>query len=145
MTFETTLGDKFSLNDRDYIADYIDKYPHNNRYEPEILFYTQRDINALKRCRTFMKERTAATVDINPDKLSYYCYLDCFKRFANVPYYLGNMNVPFIKDTFSNIENDILTISKYNNPLVFGVSKKPTQKQIENVEKYIEDVLNYTN
>ena len=55
-TFKTVEGFSFSLKDNDYISDFIEKYPHEHRYTPEILFYTQRDINALKRGKTFKLE-----------------------------------------------------------------------------------------
>ena len=143
MTFHTTDGKSFCLSKRDYIADYIDKYPNNKRYTPEILFYTQRDINALKRCRTFMTQRTNASVDVDPQKLPLYCYLDCFKRFADIPYYLGNFNVPFIKDTFDIIAKDVVAVSKYYNRSVFGENPNPTEKQITRIKNYISEVVSY--
>lgn len=142
--FKTIEGNIFSLNDRDYIADYIDKYPHERRYNPEILFYTQRDINALKRGKTFMLERTSASVDVDPQKIPFYCYLDCFKRYANVPYFLGNFNVPFDKKTFETIKDDAVAIAKYFHQNIFGVNPQPTMQQINNVQTYINNVINYT-
>ena len=75
--FHTTEGYNFIIDKRDYLSDYIQKYPHKVRYSPEILFYTLRDINALTRSRTFVKERITNAIDVDPEKLSYYCYIDC--------------------------------------------------------------------
>lgn len=143
MRFKTVEGVEFSLSDRDYVTDLIDKYPTPKRYSPEILFFTQRDINALKRCQTFMRSRTSASVDVDPDKLVYYCYLDCFKRFADVPYFLGNFNVPFIKSSFDNIKQDVLDISKYFNQDIFGGAEKPKKEQVEAVQDYIQKVVTF--
>ncbi len=141
MAFKTVEGKTFSLADFDYVADFIQKYPHRERFEPEILFYTLRDINALKRSRTFIKERSANAVDVNPEKLSYYCYLDCFKRYADVPYYMGNFNVPFDKETFPKIENAVLALSKFHHPEIFGKSPKPSAAEECAVAKYIDRIL----
>ncbi len=141
MTFKTVEGKTFSLADFDYVADFIQKYPHKERYEPEILFYTLRDINALKRSRTFIKERCAGAVDVNPEELSYYCYLDCFKRYADVPYYMGNFDVPFDKETFPEIEKAVLAVSKFHHPEIFGKCPRPSAAEESAVKEYIDVIL----
>ena len=141
MMFQTVEGKVFSLADFDYVADFIQKYPHKERYEPEILFYTLRDINALKRSRTFVKERCAGAVDVNPEKISYYCYLDCFKRYANVPYYMGTFNVPFDRETFPEIEEAVFAVSKFHHPEIFGKCPKPSAAEERAVAEYIERIL----
>lgn len=142
MEFQTVEGKKFSLSNWDYVANFIDKYPNKNRYDKEILFYTLRDINALKRSRTFIKERCSNAVDINPEKLSYYCYLDCFKKYANIPYYMGNFDVPFDKATFPKIEKDVLSVSMYNHPEVFGECAKPSEQSEQKTIDYINGIIN---
>lgn len=137
--FTTTDGVSFSLSGFDYVTDEIGKYPNSkHRYSPEILFYTMRDINALRRSKTFIPERCANAVDVDPDKLAYYCYVDCFKRYADVPYYMGNFNVPYIKDEFGVVSNDVVAIAKSNNPAVFGEQPKPTDEMVARVKSYIE-------
>ena len=137
MWFRTVEGVEFSLSGFDYVTDEIEKYPGVRRYEPEILFYTMRDINALKRSRTFIRERIANAVDVDPRKLAYYCYVDCFKRYAEVPYYLGNFNVPFIRSEFASVTNDIVTIAKSAHPELFGMVNQPDSKCEERVKNYI--------
>ena len=142
--FSTIEGETFTINDRDYVCKYIKKYPNNDRYEQEILFYTMRDINALKRSRTFIKNRESNAVDVNPKKLSFYCYIDCFKKYAETPYYMGNFDVPFIYNEFKNIENDVLKISKYEHQDIFGIQKDiPKIESINKVKNYINKVLKY--
>ena len=142
--FRTIEGETFTINDRDYVCKYIKKYPNNDRYEQEILFYTMRDINALKRSRTFIKNRESNAVDVNPQKLSFYCYIDCFKKYAETPYYMGNFDVPFIYNEFKSIENDVLKISKYEHQDIFGIQKdSPKIESINKVKNYINKVLKY--
>ena len=137
MTFKTTEGALFSLSGFDFITEEIDKYPGKRRYSPEILFYTLRDINALRRSRTFLSKRTANSVDVDPAKLAYYCYVDCFKHFAEVPYYLGNFNVPFIRDEFPSISNDVIAVSRHLHPDIFGKTTTPSDAASARVKDYV--------
>lgn len=138
MTFNTVEGESFSVNGYDYVADHIEKYPHRNRYRPEILFYTLRDVNALKRSRTFINERIANAVDVAPEKLAYYCYLDCFKRYAEIPYWLGNLNVPFIEKEFDEIAGLVEADAKWHNPQIFGEQPALADNEVEKIREYIE-------
>ena len=137
MWFHTVDGAEFSLSGFDYVTDEIEKYPSGRRYEPEILFYTMRDINALRRSRTFIKERIANAVDVDPQKLAYYCYVDCFKRYADVPYYLGNFNVPFIRSEFASVSNDVIAVAKSAHPELFGIVNPPDSECEERIKSYI--------
>lgn len=139
--FRTIEGNVFSIAKYEYIVDLIQKYPHKGRYKPEILFYTMRDINALKRSRTFIKERITNAIDVDPDKLPYYCYIDCFKRFAEVPYYLGNFNVPFDSSCFGDIKEDVVAISKSKFPDIFNEEVSVSEDAEVRVRKYIKKVL----
>lgn len=98
--FKTIDNKTFSLNDFDFISNHINKYPLKKGFptEKDILFWTMRDINALKRNRTFVNEFGYNTIIIDKNKLDYYIYVDVFKQFSQiVPYYLGNLDV-FIDD-----------------------------------------------
>ena len=141
--FRTIEGRSFRLIDRDYVANYIQKYPHNTRYSQEILFYTLRDINALARSRTFIKDRVANAVDVDPTKLGYYCYIDCFKKYATVPYFMGNFDVPFIKEDFKEVVGSAIAISKFNHQDIFGTCRQPTADDKERVVSYVNKVLSY--
>ena len=137
MWFHTVEGSSFSISGFDYVTDDIDKYPVKQRYTPEILFYTLRDINALRRSRTFIRDRIANAIDVNPEKLAYYCYIDCFKRYADVPYYLGNFNIPFVRDGFASVSNDVKQVAMHNHPEIFGASEPPSPATITKVKSYI--------
>ena len=100
-----------------------------------------RDINALKRCRTFIKERITNAVDVAPEQLPYYCYIDCFKRYANVPYWMGNFDVPFLADEFATIADIAVTDAKFHNHDVFGECPRPDAHDIERIKFYIYKTL----
>ena len=139
--FKTAEGDEFVLSDFDYVTDCVKKYPHKERYEQEILFYTMRDINALKRCRTFIKERIVNAVDVAPEQLPCYCYIDCFKRYAQVPYWMGNFDVPFIADAFASIADAVVADAKFHNQEIFGKSAPPNEQDTERIKSYIRKTL----
>lgn len=140
-TFQTVEGNSFSLGKFDYVTDHIDKYPGNGRFEPEILFYTLRDINALKRSQTFLPRRIPNAVDVNPAKLPYYCYVDCFKRYAQIPYYLGNFNIPFIADEFDGMANLFVKDASFHHSDLFGQKEPPTQGEVDSIRNYIDRSL----
>jgi len=48
-----------------------------------------RDINALKRNKTFLKEYQNNAIIVDKNKLDYYVYVDSFKQWSNeIPYFL---------------------------------------------------------
>ena len=94
--FDVVGGTSFSLSQFDDISRYVRKYP-DKRQKPksgDILFWTLRDINALKRNRTFVAKHSANTIIVDPRQLDYYVYIDVFKQFSgHLPYYFGNCEV----------------------------------------------------
>ena len=109
----------FCLGDFDYIAGYVDKYPkkrptsdytlfssvdgevHHSEKDDPLFFWTLRDINALKRNRTFVESYSANTIVIDKQKLDYYAYVDVFKRnLHRLPFYFGNCDVLIDNDLF---------------------------------------------
>lgn len=119
--FRVIDGLHFRLNDFDYITRYIDKYPkkknrptyndslfssvegdaHRSEKDDSLFFWTMRDINALKRNRTFVESYSANTIVIDKRKLDYYAYVDVFKRnLHRLPFYFGNCDVLIHNDLF---------------------------------------------
>lgn len=101
--FQTIDGKSFSLKDFEYIGNFIDKYPKRrvNFSKGDILFYTLRDINALKRNKTFIEKPTSNAIKVDVSKLDYYIYVDVFKDFVeHIPYYLGNLDIIFSQSLF---------------------------------------------
>jgi len=94
--FKTIDNKIFTLNQFDYISNYIRKYPLKNQIykKNDILFWTMRDINALKRNKTFIDKFSYNSIIIDKEKLDYYIYVDVFKQYSkSIPYYFGNLDV----------------------------------------------------
>ena len=84
-----------------------------------------------------IKKRIANAVDVDPAQLAYYCYIDCFKRYATVPYWMGNFEVPFIADEFVDIADLVVADAKFHNQEIFGTSVAPNERDIERIKFYI--------
>lgn len=116
--FKTVDNKRFSVNDFDYIGNYIDKYPNKKRITKDkcvAMFYTMRDINALRRSKTFIYKDCANAVYVTQDKYSLYCYVDIFKKMIfNIPYYLGNLDIPINYERFKENEADFVICSETN-------------------------------
>lgn len=117
--FKTAEGKIFSLNQFDYVSNYITKYP-NQKYvrqdETVAYFWTMRDINALKRSKTFVDKESYNTIRVTREKLSYYCYVDILKEYiSHIPYYLGNCDLIIDYNSFNNLKNVFINkcIQKY--------------------------------
>ena len=115
----------FCLDDFDYITGYVDKYPKKNRPPSDeslfssvegdvhrsqnnesLFFWTMRDINALKRNRTFVDRYSANTIVLDKQKLDYYAYVDVFKRnLHRLPFYFGNCDVLIDNDLFKQYKS----------------------------------------
>jgi hypothetical protein len=101
--FKTIDNKLFKLNQFDYISNYIRKYPIKNKLpqKDDILFWTMRDLNALKRNRTFVDKFGYNTIIIDKDRLDYYIYVDVVKQYNKVfPYYFGNLDVIINNELF---------------------------------------------
>lgn len=106
--FKTINGKSFNLKQFDYISNWVRKYPLKNAKpkNDDILFWTMRDINALKRNRTFIDKFSYNAIIIDKSKLDYYVYIDVFKQFSrHIPYYLGNLDVLIDNSLFLKYKN----------------------------------------
>jgi hypothetical protein len=113
----------FRLRDFDTIVNYVQKYPNkkflNKNDKPVAKFWTLRDINALKRNRTFIDEDTYNTVYVLMEKLPYYCYIDVFKQYTHrMPYFIGNCDVIIDNEKFSEIKECFISQSVHTNPVL---------------------------
>lgn len=143
-TFVTSEGKKFTINYTS-VSKYISKYPSKfkNYKKGDLLFFTMRDINALKRSKTFIKEYGANSIIIDLDKIRFYCYVDVFKKYIHhIPYYLGNVDVFINYEEFEKIEDVFITRCledhKELEPLFPNLKKNYDFKKIE---KYFQIVL----
>ncbi len=117
--FKTKEGSTLRLDHFDSLGNYITKYPNHRKIDLEhsvAFFWTMRDINALKRTKTFIERENNSTIRIPKEKLSLYCYADIFKEYIpHIPYYLGNNDVMIDIDAFKKIEPSFMrrSLSKY--------------------------------
>ncbi|PAF52400.1 SAM-dependent methyltransferase [Helicobacter sp. 13S00477-4] len=115
-TFKTIENKSFRLNDFDFISNYIDKYPNKNKVlssQKVAMFYTMRDINALRRSKTFITKDCNNAVYIPKSKYSLYCFVDVFKQIiSHIPYYFGNCDVMIDYDGFLKLEDEFIKSSQ---------------------------------
>ena len=131
--FRIEDGLRFCLSDFDYITNYISKYP-SKKHEPipddSLFFWTMRDINALKRNRTFVKNYSNNTIVLDKRKLDYYAYVDVFKRnLYRLPFYFGNCDVPIDDKLFKQSKHSFISDTIRNHPFL------AKHFQIEPIEK----------
>lgn len=133
--FKTDDSHNFSMNNYDFINKYIDKYPNKNKINISnavAKFYTMRDINALKRSRTFIQDDCLNTVYVTKNKYSLYCYVDVFKKYIDkLPYYFGNFDVFINYNNFKSIEQEFIDSSEKN-------------IRNEKIDKYFSELFGYT-
>ncbi len=118
--FKTLENKEFKLNDFDFINNYINKYP--NKYilkDTKLYFWTMRDINALKRTKTWTENKTYNSIVVDSEKVAYYCYVDIFKNYIkNIPYYFGNCDVIIDNQEFKKIQNSFVSLSLRKNDFI---------------------------
>ena len=117
--FSTDTGKKFVINTFDIVDNYVPKYP-NSKYvtskETVAYFYTLRDINALRRSRTFLQKEIKNAIRVKREFFSLYCYIDAFKdNLSHMPYYFGNSNIFVNLEEFKKLETLFVrrSITKY--------------------------------
>lgn len=114
--FKTLDNKEFRLRDFDFISKYIDKYPNRKRIlnsEIKKMFYTMRDVNALRRSKTFIDKDCANAVYVTQEKYSLYCYVDVFKEvISHIPYYLGNCDIMIDYENFKGLESEFVEASE---------------------------------
>lgn len=136
--FTTVEGNSFALGDFRFVTEFIDKYPNPTVPPGGLMFYTLRDINALRRSRTFLTTPTANAIFIPPEKLPYYSYVDCFKYFIDeIPYYLGNCDIPIDLERFEHCREAVVALARWRHPEVFGPCPRPPKTAFQTVRQLI--------
>lgn len=111
--FKVEDGAIFKLNDFDFIGNYLSKYPKKEVENPAGYFYAMRDINALKRNKTFLAKKSANAITIERKELPYYHYVNLFKKYAKeLPFWCGNLDVFIDNDYFSKHAKCFIESSK---------------------------------
>ena len=148
----------FCLSDFDYIAGYVDKYPkkrptsdyslfssvegdvHCSENDDPLFFWTLRDINALKRNRTFVENYSANTIVIDKRKLDYYAYIDVFKRnLHRLPFYFGNCDVLIDDKLFRRYKSAFISDTVNHHPFLkkhFQIKSIAEQQTASGLDTY---------
>ena len=139
--FKIESGTRFCLSDFDYIINYINKYPSKQDQplpDDSLFFWTMRDINALKRNRTFVQKYSSNTIVIDKTKLDYYAYVDVFKRNINrLPFYFGNCDVPIDDVLFKQYTHSFISDTIRHHPHlerhfeIKTIEKEQTESEID--------------
>jgi len=141
-TFYTIEGKKYKLNQFDKLCNYITKYPNKWIKNYVAHFLTMRDINALKRSKTFIENETANSIRIQPENLDYYCYADIFKEYIqNIPYYLGNNDVMIDIDKFKEIKEIFVYKSMIKYQYLQHLIPKINNYDEKKIEIYFKNLL----
>lgn len=118
--FQTIDNKNFSISEFESIAKYTTKYPNQKTVKQEdaiAYFWTMRDINALKRSKTFTNQEFYNSIRVTKNNFSYYCYADVFKDYIkHIPYYFGNSEIMINHSEFKKIEQVFVakSISKHD-------------------------------
>ena len=147
--FKTINGKVFSLSDFDIIDNYMKKYPNKKYVSKErtiAYFYTMRDINALKRTKSFIDYEITNSIRVVKEKFPYYCYVDCFKDIiTHIPYYFGNCNIPIDNKEFIKIKDSFIFMScKKHKNLSHLLKENSTNKTFThkmNIDNYFKNLL----
>jgi predicted RNA methylase len=142
--WKTIDGKSFNLNIKS-IKHFITKYPSKYKVwdKKQPLFWTMRDINALKRSQTFVNEYSYNTIIVDKNRLEYYCYVDIFKDFtSHIPYYFGNCDVFIDEIEFEKAKNDFVLKSIEKHPSLQEFFPNMKRKyDINVIEDYFKKLL----
>ena len=146
--FNVHGGGSFCLSDFDYITNYISKYP-SKRHQPipddSLFFWTMRDINALKRNRTFVKNYSNNTIAVDKRKLDYYAYVDVFKRnLDRLPFYFGNCDVMIDNNLFKQFKDYFITDAIHHHSFLkdhFQINPLETEQVEIGIDRYFKLLL----
>ncbi len=149
--FRFSVGDlQFAADDFQYLDSLLCKYPRARRTDDldGVQFYTMRDINALRRNRTFLFApfaQGAQSVPVARAQLDYYIYADVFKHFArHVPYYFGNCGVMIDAARYQNVRRYFVADAVRRHPLLRRyVADKTIAASAgdEKIKKYFRNLL----
>lgn len=145
--FKTKDGKTFKINQFDSLGNYITKYPNHKSLslnDTIAFFWTMRDINALKRTKTFIEREVYNSIRVPKEKLSLYCYADVFKEYIpRIPYYFGNSDIMIDYDAFKRIEKSFMrkSLSKYSFLREFLHEDAVSENDIFNINIYFQNLL----
>lgn len=148
--FKVKGGKCFRPGDFGTIANYVKKYPnrHQKPKDDDLLFWTIRDLNALKRNRTFVHNFSTSAIIIDKRQLDHYIYIDVIKRFSNhFPYYFGNCDVPIDERQFGRTRRHFIIEALSRHPHLrkhystYDISKGSVDFSRNEIKTYLQKLL----
>ena len=103
-----------------------------------------RDINALKRNKTFIEKPTANAIKVDINKLDYYVYIDVFKDYIkHIPYYLRNLDILIKKELFEKYKPYFISYTLQRRPFLkkYYPSCKIYPNDKEFILRYFKELL----
>lgn len=139
----------FRISDYLTIDGYINKYPTKNKADSDLQFYTVRDLNALKRNRSFLTGHCNNGIKVTKDNLHLYAWLDLVKNFFTYSdkYYLfGNLSPIFTKKVIDDkvFQNKLIAYICQNNDVVINYFKKNDPLYLKEWQSYKFDLRDLT-
>lgn len=141
--FRTEDDRVLRLADYDFLPKYVRKYPRRNAViaHDSLFFYPLRDINALKRNRTFVRSHRPNLVVVDKKQRDYYIYIDVFKRnLSCLPWYYGNCDVFIDQPLFAKYRSAFIRDTVEHHPFLEAHVEKPAATGLE-VGGYFETLL----
>ncbi|MGI6674883.1 MAG: hypothetical protein ACOX26_00125 [Bacilli bacterium] len=134
----------FKLKKYDTIDKKVRKYPTKNKSNKDLQFYTMRDINALKRNRTFLTGKCNNGVKVELEDLYKYAWIDYFKNHFNhsLHYLFGNLSPLYDEIIESSVvKKELISYILNTNDVVLDYYK--SKNMITTVKDYykIENLL----
>lgn len=118
----------FRINRYMTIDGIVDKYPTKIKSDDDLQFYTIRDINALRRNRTFLIGHCNNGIKMCKETLHYYAWLDLFKNnfdAGEFNYLFGNLSPLLTESIFDeSFQDDLLSYIMNNNETVSSFYKE---------------------
>ncbi|MDR1866714.1 MAG: SAM-dependent methyltransferase [Treponema sp.] len=144
-TFHTIDKKTWQLKHFDTVDNYILKYPNAKKVPLEdtvTFFWTLRDINALKRNKTFVDKESSTTVRVRPEQFAYYCYVDIFKEYIHhIPYYFGNCNICIENETFNAIKHIFIQKACAKYRFLAHCAQKPAAEYAGLLDAYFQALM----
>lgn len=129
---------QYCLKDIHTIAEInLAKYPNKDKRDTDLFFYTLRDMNALKRNKTFYNKNIDNVLSVKQNDLYKYAWIDYLKNHYPFNYLTSNNEILWSNDIVE-VKDDLIAYVCQNNKVVYDYYKNDL-----NMQKYYCYIINY--